>query len=62
LVNRLTPEQADALRALVRHLVAAGEKESPAGESSEGGPARSLSFAGTLRAGKDDLAARSEEI
>lgn len=58
LVDRLTPEQADALRALVRHLVGAGEGETPAG----GGRVRRLSFAGTLQTGKDDLAARSEEI
>jgi hypothetical protein len=62
LVDRLTPEQAEALRALVRHLVGAGEKESPAGESSGGRRVRRLSFAGTLQSGRDDLAARSEEI
>jgi hypothetical protein len=61
LVDRLTPEQAEALRALVRHLVAAGEEQSSASETSEG-RMRRLSFAGTLRTGKQDLAARSEEI
>lgn len=60
LVDRLTPEQAEALRALVRHLVAAGEEQSSASETNEG-RVRRLSFAGTLR-GKEDLAARSEEI
>jgi hypothetical protein len=62
LVDRLTPEQADALRALVRHLVVAGESESAASESGDEGRVRRLSFAGALRTGKGDLAARSEEI
>jgi hypothetical protein len=75
LVDRLTPEQADAVHAVVRHLVvivyqhptpsSRGTAERPedgGGRADEDGTVRRLSFAGTLRSGKGDLAARSEDI
>jgi hypothetical protein len=60
LVDRLSPAQAAAVLEVVRHVVAANR----AGEQSAGPvePVRRLSFAGALRSGKGDLAARSEEI
>jgi hypothetical protein len=64
LVDRLTPEQADAVRGVVQHLVAApaGRAEAPVVKLDAEGRVRRLSFAGTLRTGKGDLAARSEDI
>ena len=74
LVDHLTPEQADAVRVVVLHLVrATGEserKEAPPVERARRhadvvdveGRVRRLSFAGALRTGKGDLAARSEDI
>jgi hypothetical protein len=64
LVDRLTPEQADAVRGVVQHLVAApaGHADAPAARVDPEGRARRLSFAGMLRTGKGDLAARSEDI
>jgi hypothetical protein len=64
LVDRLSPAQADAVREVVRQLVAPG-RAGPAGDRGDaapGEPARRLSFAGALRSGRGDLAARSEEI
>jgi hypothetical protein len=58
LVDRLTPDQAAALRAVARQLVTAPGPSS----GIESGRVRRLSFAGTLRSGKGDLAARSEDI
>lgn len=85
LVDRLTPDQADAVRGVVRHLVYAtgqGEPEEPPPVADLGAALRTsveraqarvggvdadtrvrrLSFAGALRSGKGDLAARSEDI
>jgi hypothetical protein len=64
LVDRLTPEQADAVRGVVQHLVAvpAGRADTPVSEVDTGRRVRRLSFAGALRTGKGDLAARSEDI
>jgi hypothetical protein len=64
LVDRLSPAQADAVREVVRQLVARGPAAEPAGDrgAGPGEPARRLSFAGALRSGRGDLAARSEEI
>jgi hypothetical protein len=66
LVDRLSPAQADAVREVVRHLVAAVQPAVPAGDRGgvvpRGEPHRRLSFAGALRSGRGDLAARSEEI
>jgi hypothetical protein len=64
LVDRLTPEQADAVRGVVQQLVAvpAGHADVPIDEVDADGRVRRLSFAGTLRTGKGDLAARSEDI
>lgn len=64
LVDRLTPEQADAVRGVMQHLVAApvGNGDPPAADVDAAGRVRRLSFAGTLRTGKGDLAARSEDI
>lgn len=65
LVDRLSPAQVDAVREIVRHLVTPGWIAEPVGGrdvAAPGQPARRLSFAGALRSGKGDLAARSEEI
>jgi hypothetical protein len=65
LVDRLSPAQADAVREVVRQLVAAVQAAVPAGDRGvvpRGEPYRRLSFAGALRSGRGDLAARSEEI
>lgn len=64
LVDRLTPEQADAVREVVQHLVAApvGRVDVPSAKVDAAGRVRRLSFAGTLRTGRGDLAARSEDI
>ncbi len=60
-VDRLTPDQASAVRAVVLHLV----KDEPAvvepPASSVSAPLRRLSFAGLMRA-ESDLAARSEGL
>lgn len=61
LVDRLTPEQADAVRGVVRHLVQVSA-DAPVSEPETVGWVRRLSFAGALRTGKGDLAARSEDI
>jgi len=68
LVDRLTPEQADAVRAVVLQLVV--RSQAPPGDSNgddagtdlEGTRRRRLSFAGLLHSGQGDLAARSEDI
>lgn len=66
LVDRLTPEQANAVREVVRQLlrpVAERRSETEgAAEPTGTRQQRRLSFAGTLRSGRGDLAARSEEI
>lgn len=64
LVDRLTPEQANAVRGVVQHLVAVpvGHADAPVARVDAEGRVRRLSFAGTLRTGKGDLAARSEDI
>jgi hypothetical protein len=65
LVDRLSPAQADAVREVVRQLVVRGPAVAePAGDrgAEPGEPVRRLSFAGALRSGRGDLAARSEEI
>jgi hypothetical protein len=68
LVDRLTPDQAEAVRAVVLQLVVglstrSGDDEGDdAGGRAEGTPRRRLSFAGLLHSGKGDLAARSEDI
>jgi hypothetical protein len=65
LVDRLSPAQADAVREVVCHLVAIGRAAEPAGDRGDvppEEPRRRLSFAGALRSGRGDLAARSEEI
>lgn len=50
------------MRALLRQLVAATEQAPSTRRKGADGRVRRLSFAGALRTGKDDLAARSEEI
>jgi hypothetical protein len=64
LVDRLTPEQADAVRGVVQHLVAApaNNVDAPVAKVDAQGRVRRLAFAGALRSGKGDLAARSEDI
>jgi hypothetical protein len=64
LVDRLSPAQADAVREVVRQLLALGQAIEPTGDQGtrQGAPVRRLSFAGTLHSGRGDLAARSEEI
>jgi hypothetical protein len=65
LVDRLPPDQVDAVRAIVRQLVADEpdmSKNAKDGVEKNAGARRRLSFAGRLRSGKGDLAARSEEI
>ena len=71
LVDHLTPEQADAVRGVVLHLVQATEserREAPGARQGDDdivdaeGRVRRLSFAGALRTGKGNLAARSEDI
>lgn len=64
LVDRLTPEQADAVRGVVQHLVQASDASvnEPVSGPEASGRVRRLSFAGALRTGKGDLAARSEDI
>jgi hypothetical protein len=64
LVDRLTPEQAEAVRGVVQHLVAApvSHIDAPIAGVDAEGRVRTLSFAGALRTGKGDLAARSEDI
>jgi hypothetical protein len=59
LVDRLTQDQADAVGAVVRQLLA-GPTNASAAEGGAG--AGRLSFAGVLHSGRGDLAARSEEI
>jgi hypothetical protein len=63
-VDRLTPEQADVVRGVVRHLVIVpgADVDAPAAKADAGGRVRRLSFAAALRSGKGDLAARSEDI
>lgn len=56
LVDRLTPAQAEALRAVALQLVEPQPDERP-----EAGRRRKLSFAGIMTA-EPDLAERSEEI
>ncbi|MER7455026.1 hypothetical protein ABTW96_32590 [Nocardia beijingensis] len=61
LVDRLTPDQAHALRAVALQLVVTDvPQQSPAAEAG-GERRRHLSFAGLMHA-EPDLAARSEEI
>jgi hypothetical protein len=68
LVDRLTPDQAAAVRAVVLQLVVTPPADSIAVQAAdeagdEGGhPVRRLSFAGLLHSGTGDLAARSEDI
>ncbi|WP_322751931.1 MULTISPECIES: hypothetical protein [unclassified Frankia] len=66
LVDRLTLEQAGAVRDVVRHLVSSVPAGEPAAEDQDGTvaeqPVRRLSFAGMLHSGRGDLAVRSEEI
>jgi hypothetical protein len=62
LIDRLTPGQARALRAVALELVESqlDESEAPAPEAAEG-KRRRLSFAGLMNA-EPDLAERSEDI
>jgi hypothetical protein len=65
LVDRLTPDQVDTVRAIVREFVAdaPGRPDNAKdGVTANAAGRRRLSFAGLLRSGKSDLAARSEEI
>jgi hypothetical protein len=61
LVDRLSPEQASAVRDFVRDLVGQSVVVASDDDASQW-PARSLSFTGTLHSGKGDLAARAKEI
>jgi hypothetical protein len=62
LVDRLTPEQADAVRGVVRQLVAApaGHADAPAAKVDPEGRVRRLSFAGTLRTGRGVFRAQGD--
>ncbi|WP_433661813.1 hypothetical protein ACQPW1_06370 [Nocardia sp. CA-128927] len=60
LVDRLTPDQAHALRAVALQLVVTTPEPDTATEPA-GERCRHLSFAGTMQA-EPDLAARSEEM
>jgi hypothetical protein len=66
LVDRLTPDQAEVVRAMLRGLVSPARSHQPAAKDAESiagtEPVRRLSFAGMLHSGRSDLAARSEEI
>jgi hypothetical protein len=61
LVDRLTPDQAHALRAVALQLVVADSAERGSASEPIGERRRRLSFAGLMHA-EPDLAARSEEI
>ncbi|MFQ6330997.1 hypothetical protein ACLMAL_33365 [Nocardia sp. CWNU-33] len=61
LVDRLTPDQARALRAVALQLVVVDSAESGAASKPTGERRRRLSFAGLMHA-EPDLAARSEEF
>ncbi|GAA4702842.1 hypothetical protein [Phytohabitans rumicis] len=58
MLDRLTPEQAEAIRGVMRQFAAAGR---PGQERGEDLPRR-LSFVGQVTDGPSDLAERSEEI
>jgi hypothetical protein len=60
LVDQLSPDQADAVRAVLRLIVTPREDERR-GLEEDRQPRRRLSFAGTLSA-EPDFAERSEEI
>ncbi len=66
LVDHLTPEQASAVRDVVRHLVSSvpvGEAATEdQGRAVAEQPVRRLSFGGMLHSGRGDLTVRSEEI
>ncbi|MEV0363796.1 hypothetical protein [Nocardia fusca] len=61
LVDRLTPDQARALRAVALQLVVTEASEEDDAAEAVGGRRRHLSFAGVMQA-EPDLAERSEEI
>jgi hypothetical protein len=61
LVDRLTPDQADEVRAHVLRLVRSDDCSAPA-ESEENRPIRDLSFIGIMSSGETDLSIRHEEI
>lgn len=61
LVDRLTPDQARALRAVALQLVVTEASEEDDTTEAVGGRRRHLSFAGVMQA-EPDLAERSEEI
>jgi hypothetical protein len=60
MVDQLSPDQADAVRAMLRLIVAPREEERR-GIEEDRQPRRRLSFAATLSA-EPDFAERSEEI
>ncbi|AVH20590.1 hypothetical protein IU438_17950 [Nocardia cyriacigeorgica] len=61
LVDRLTPDQARALRAVALQLVVTDASERESAAEPGGERRRRLSFAGLMRA-EPDLAARSEDL
>lgn len=61
LVDRLTPDQAHALRAVALQLVVTDSPESMTTTEPVGERRRRLSFAGLMHA-EHDLATRSEEV
>ncbi|MBF6225775.1 hypothetical protein IU470_11755 [Nocardia abscessus] len=61
LVDRLTPDQAHALRAVALQLVVTDTADRGPATEPPGERRRRLSFAGTMHA-EPDLAARSEEL
>lgn len=72
LLDRLTPAQAEAIRALLRQFAGPHGPAGPAGSADlsrlvapvevVAGPVRRLSFVGLIPDGPRDLAQRSEEI